>query len=76
MAAAALHVLVYQDGDRWFAQGVERDILASAPSRDKIRRQFERVLAANIHAGGGGLEGIGRTPRHEIARIISMPASS
>lgn len=68
MGTADLHVLIYQEGDYWFAQGVERDIVASADSFDQIRRNFERGLAATLHCHGS-LDDIGATPEPVIAEI-------
>lgn len=44
----ALHVMVEQDGDTWFAQGIEIDYAAAGTSLEDVRARFERGLRRTI----------------------------
>lgn len=67
-----------EDG-RWFAQGVDYDILASADTLNSLPRAFERALAANLcvntELGRDGLQGIPAAPAH-YREMFDAAASS
>ena len=44
----SLRVVVVQDGDQWFAQGLELDYAAAGASQDDVKSRFENGLAATI----------------------------
>lgn len=45
-----LRVLVVQDGDWWFAQGLEIDCSAQGKSEEEVKTAFMRSLVATAHA--------------------------
>jgi hypothetical protein len=59
-------VVVYRSGDTWFAQCIEYDISAFAPSMGDVFKAFERAIAANLcvnlDLGASALDGIPPAP--------------
>lgn len=45
-----INVVVWRDGDRWIAQGLEFDIAAYAAGLDDLQFQFERAIAGHALA--------------------------
>lgn len=45
----SLRVVIVQDGDQWFAQGLELDYAAAGTSQDDVKSRFENGLSATIH---------------------------
>ena len=44
-----LRVVVAQEGNHWYAQGLEIDYVAQGPSIEDARENFETGLAATLH---------------------------
>jgi hypothetical protein len=44
-----LRVIIVQDDDVWFAQGLEIDYAAQGSSVSNVKKKFERGLCATIH---------------------------
>lgn len=50
ISLSALHVLLMQDGDGWFAQGREIDYAAGGATIDEVKKNFGEGLARTIEA--------------------------
>jgi len=50
VAFEALRVLICQDGDHWFAQGIDLDYAAEGVSPEDVKQRFERGLVATVRA--------------------------
>lgn len=44
-----LRVVICQEGEQWFAQGLEIDYAADGTSLDDVKKNFEEGLAGTIH---------------------------
>lgn len=49
VAVKALHVLLVQDGDGWFAQGLEIDYAATGSTIDETKNNFAEGLSLTAH---------------------------
>lgn len=49
VGVGSLRVIVQQDADGWFAQGVEIDFAACGESLTDVQNRFEKGLAATVH---------------------------
>lgn len=48
VGVSALRVLILQDGENWFAQGLEIDYAASGTSKDDVKSKFEKGLCDTV----------------------------
>jgi hypothetical protein len=57
-----IRVIVFQEGEAWIAQGLERDICVQASSLDDVYGRFE--VAVRLECEDGSLDHIDAAPLH------------
>lgn len=58
-----LRVVVFEEGDIWLAQGLERDICVQGANLEALKERFLDTIQAEMHiVGNGDLSHVGPAP--------------
>jgi hypothetical protein len=59
-----LRVVLFREGEKWIAQGLEHDICAQGKDLDEVLLRFRRTVHIENEENDGSLSHIGEAPRH------------
>ena len=64
MTGETMRVILFKDGEKWIAQGLEHDICASATTVEDVFSRFAVAVEAECKEHGGSLAAIAPAPAY------------